>query len=134
MLNDPRVKFATSAGRGFTGVEHLGLQAEDESELAELYNRLKAADRPLLEEGPTTCCYAKSEKSWISDPQGVVWKAFLTTGKSTVYGGGPALGSVALASACCVPPSASAAASGAARCRSRSGTTRPAARRARRWR
>lgn len=106
MLENPRMNFAISAGRGFTGVEHLGLQVEDEAELAEVYDRLKAADRPVLEEGGTTCCYARSEKSWISDPQGVVWEAFLTTGESTVYGGGPALGSIAPASACCVPAGA----------------------------
>lgn len=106
MLENPRVNFAISAGRGFTGVEHLGLQVEDEAELAEVYDRLKAADRPVLEEGCTTCCYARSEKSWISDPQGVVWEAFLTTGESTVYGGGAALGSIAPGSACCVPAGA----------------------------
>lgn len=106
MLENPRVNFAISAGRGFTGVEHLGLQVEDEAELAEVFDRLKAADRPVLEEGCTTCCYARSEKSWISDPQGVVWEAFLTTGESTVYGGGAALGSIAPGSACCVPAGA----------------------------
>lgn len=87
------------------GVEHLGIQVENEGELAEVYDRLKAADRPMLEEGATTCCYAKSEKSWIADPQGVVWEAFLTSGESTVYGGSPALGSLAAPTAtpspCC---------------------------------
>ena len=109
MLDDPRVNFAISSGHATRGVEHLGIQVEDEVELAEVYDRLKAADHPVLEEGATTCCYAKSEKSWIADPQGVVWEAFLTTGGSTVYGGGPALASLAAASAnaaegsCCAP-------------------------------
>jgi catechol 2,3-dioxygenase-like lactoylglutathione lyase family enzyme len=88
MLDDPRVNFAISSGAGRArGVEHLGIQAENEEELGEVYARLAAADRPVLEEGATTCCYAKSEKSWISDPDGVVWEAFHTTGESTVYGG-----------------------------------------------
>lgn len=95
LLDDPRVNFAISAGHATHGVEHFGIQVEDAGELAEVYNRLKAADRPVLEEGATTCCYAKSEKSWIADPQGVVWEAFLTRGESTVYGGGPALASLA---------------------------------------
>ena len=60
------------------GIEHLGIQVENSEELAEVYGRLKAADRPVLEEGATTCCYAKSEKSWIADPDGVVWETFLT--------------------------------------------------------
>jgi catechol 2,3-dioxygenase-like lactoylglutathione lyase family enzyme len=92
MLDDPRVNFAISAGRHETrGIQHLGIQAEDEGELAEVHARLKAADRPVLNEGATTCCYAQSEKSWIADPDGVVWEAFLTNGEATVYGDSPAL-------------------------------------------
>jgi len=92
MLEDPRVNFAISArgtGEGrATGIEHLGIQVEDEGELAEVYARLKAADRPVLEEGHTACCYAKSEKSWIEDPTGIAWEVFHTYGDNTVYGGG----------------------------------------------
>ena len=92
MLDDPRVNFAISSGRhAGRGVEHLGIQVEDEAELAAVYGRLKAADRPVLEEGATTCCYARSEKSWIADPDGLAWEAFLTRGEATVYGDGPAL-------------------------------------------
>lgn len=114
MLEDPRINFAISMREGAAkGIEHVGLQVEDESELAEVYARLKAADRPVLEEGATTCCYAKSEKSWIADPDGVVWEAFLTTGGSTTYGGSPDLEQLANAGAaegaCCVPQIASAA-------------------------
>ncbi len=106
MLDDPRINFAISLkGDGARGVEHLGLQAENEAELAEVYGRLQAAGRPVLEEGATTCCYAQSEKSWIADPDGVVWEAFLTTGESTVYGGNPELERLtgAETSACCSP-------------------------------
>lgn len=109
MIEDPQVNFAISMGRGETGFRHLGLQVESQDELTEVYGRLKEADRPVLEEGATTCCYAKSEKSWIADPQGVVWEAFLTKGESTVYGGNPALGSLSPDSAtaeervCCEP-------------------------------
>jgi catechol-2,3-dioxygenase len=86
MLDDPRVNFAISTRGGTTGIDHLGIQVETASELSEVYDRLKQADRPVLEEGATTCCYAKSEKSWIADPQGISWETFLTTGESTVYG------------------------------------------------
>jgi catechol 2,3-dioxygenase-like lactoylglutathione lyase family enzyme len=90
MLEDPKVNFAISERCGGTGVRHLGIQVEDRTELTEVYDRLKRADAPVFEEGATTCCYHKSEKSWIEDPQGVQWETFLTTGESTVYGLDPA--------------------------------------------
>lgn len=107
MLDDPRVNFAiSSGGHAGRGIEHLGIQVDSDAELAEVYGRLKAADRPVLEEGATTCCYARSEKSWIADPDGVVWEAFLTTGEATRYGDSPALtalSATAGAAACCAP-------------------------------
>jgi catechol 2,3-dioxygenase-like lactoylglutathione lyase family enzyme len=107
MLEDPRVNFAISAGQhAAKGIEHLGIQVESGDELAEVYGRLKAADRPVLEEGATTCCYAKSEKSWIADPDGVVWEAFLTNREATVYGDSPALSALsdnASDASCCAP-------------------------------
>lgn len=86
MLEDPRVNFAISQRDGRPGVQHLGIQVEDRSELAEVYERLRGAERPVVTQGETVCCYSRSEKSWIEDPQGVQWEAFLTTGESTVYG------------------------------------------------
>lgn len=106
MLDDPRVNFAISSGNhARKGIEHLGIQAESADELSEVYSRLKAADRPVLEEGATTCCYAKSEKSWIADPDGVVWEAFFTNGEATVYGDSPALDTIApvAGNKCCAP-------------------------------
>jgi len=88
MLDDPRVNFAISARGHNPGVDHLGIQVENKDELAEVYDRLGRAEGPMLEEGETTCCYAKSEKSWIMDPQGIAWETFHTTGASTVYGHG----------------------------------------------
>jgi catechol 2,3-dioxygenase-like lactoylglutathione lyase family enzyme len=108
MLEDPRINFAISQKCGAEkGIEHVGLQVENAGELAEVYGRLKAADGPVLEEGATTCCYAKSEKSWIADPDGVRWEAFLTHGDSTVYGDSPDFDRLspegAAANACCAP-------------------------------
>lgn len=100
MLEDPRINFAISERGGPSGVRHLGLQVEGSGELEEVYGRLKQAQRPVLEEGATTCRYAKSEKSWIADPQGVQWETFLTMGESTVYGR-DSLESEALR--CCAP-------------------------------
>ncbi|WP_404828285.1 VOC family protein [Sphingomonas parva] len=73
--------------------------------------QLKAADRPVLEEGATTCCYAKSEKSWIADPDGIVWEAFFTSGEATVYGDSPAptrINPNAATETCCAPAGAAA--------------------------
>ena len=113
MLDDPRVNFAISTGQhAAKGIEHLGIQVENDEELGEVYGRLKAADRPVLEEGATTCCYAKSEKSWIADPDGIVWEAFFTDGEATTYGDSPALDQLAsddAGPACCVPKSVGAA-------------------------
>ena len=109
MLDDPRVNFAISCREGAVkGVEHLGVQVEDGAERGEVQARLRGAGRPVLEEGATTCCYAKSEKSWIADPDGVVWEAFLTSGEATVYGASPefeaGLASAnAAGGACCAP-------------------------------
>jgi len=86
MLEDPRVNFSISQRGATPGVEHLGIQVESRDELEEVYARLQRAERPVLEVGATTCCYAQSEKSWIADPQDVRWETFLTTGESTVYG------------------------------------------------
>jgi catechol 2,3-dioxygenase-like lactoylglutathione lyase family enzyme len=107
MLDDPWVNFAISMGQHATkGIEHLGIQVENADELGQVYDRLKAADGPILEEGATTCCYAKSEKSWITDPDGVVWETFLTNSEATSYGDSPelsALSRAAASDACCKP-------------------------------
>src|ERR1700754_3526855 len=77
MLDDPRVNFAISTRGQQAGLDHLGIQVETPDELHEIYGRLQQADRPVLEEGANSCCYAQSEKSWISDPQGLLWETFL---------------------------------------------------------
>jgi hypothetical protein len=101
MLDDPRVNFAISTHGGKPGLDHLGIQVENADELRDVYGRLQKADRPVLEEGATTCCYAKSEKSWIADPQGISWETFLTTGASTVYGDNVDLGPIRTTQAAC---------------------------------
>lgn len=101
MLDDPRVNFAISMRGARTGLNHLGIQVETENELAEVYGRLNKAGAPVQEEGKTTCCYAKSEKSWIDDPAGISWETFLTTGDSTDYGNSRPQDVRVAAAACC---------------------------------
>ena len=85
MLEDPRVNFAISQRGRAAGIDHLGLQAEDEAELTDLGARMRAADAVTLAEQGTLCCYARSDKFWAEDPQGVRWESFRTLGRATTY-------------------------------------------------
>lgn len=86
LLDDPRVNFAITAHGTKKGVDHLGIQVDSREELADLSARFVAAEAPLLEQGTTTCCYAHSEKSWSTDPDGIAWEAFRTFGENGTYG------------------------------------------------
>lgn len=88
MLEDPQINFAISTGHSNTGIEHLGLQVGSSQELQEVYTNMEKAKGEIFNEGASTCCYSKSQKSWITDPQGVDWEAFYTHGTATVYGEG----------------------------------------------
>jgi predicted lactoylglutathione lyase len=88
LLDDPRVNFAISTRGRQPGLDHLGIQVESRDELHEVYTRLRQAGGTIVEQGQTSCCYAKSEKSWIDDPAGIAWETFHTTGESTDYGDG----------------------------------------------
>ena len=110
MLDDPRVNFAISTRGREPGLDHLGIQVESQEELHEVYARLRQAGGNIIEQGQTTCCYAKSEKSWIDDPAGIAWETCHTTGESTAYGDGSGENQVRIAhekqSACCAPQAA----------------------------
>jgi catechol 2,3-dioxygenase-like lactoylglutathione lyase family enzyme len=105
MMEDPRVNFAISVRGRAPGLDHMGIQVESESELREVSARLKAAEMPVFDEGSTTCCYAKSDKAWVVDPQGIAWETFLTTGTATVYGNDNEVstGNAVPKAACCAP-------------------------------
>ncbi|HUC48490.1 MAG TPA: ArsI/CadI family heavy metal resistance metalloenzyme [Xanthobacteraceae bacterium] len=105
MLDDPRVNFAISTRGRKAGLDHLGIQVENEDELHEVYGRLHAAGGNIVEQGQTACCYAKSEKSWTDDPAGIAWETFLTVGESTDYGDGSGerVARVANEKSCCAP-------------------------------
>ena len=78
LLDDPRMNFVLEHSTTSTGMTHAGIQTESEEELHEVFERMKTAELPYLEEGTTTCCYARSEKSWTHDPDGLPWEAFFT--------------------------------------------------------
>ena len=100
MLEDPRINFAISTRGHSPGVDHLGFQTDDAEELAGLKARAEAADMALFDEGQTTCCYARSEKHWVTDPQGIAWEHFHTLADVPIFGEDRQSEAV---SACCTP-------------------------------
>jgi catechol 2,3-dioxygenase-like lactoylglutathione lyase family enzyme len=109
MVEDPRINFAISK-RGVTlGVDHLGLQVESDAELNALRAQAAAAEIPALVQADAVCCYARSDKYWITDPQGVAWETFHTLESVPVYGEMPRTESTA----CCRPAQTANSQSGA---------------------
>ena len=86
MLDDPRVNFAISDRKDKTGINHLGIQVDDDEELAELSERLASAGREVVEQKDAACCYARGNKAWVTDPQGVAWESFATSGSIDIFG------------------------------------------------
>jgi len=109
MLEDPPVNFAISTRATQPGIDHLGIQTDDPAELAAMKARAEAANVALLDEGETTCCYARSEKHWLTDPQGIAWEHFHTLADIPVFN--EAAAHAPTGSACCAPGKAEAAAS-----------------------
>ncbi len=106
MLEDPRVNFAISDRAHAAGVDHLGIQVESAEELAELAGRLKTAGAVTRDQEATTCCYARSDKAWVTDPSGVRWESFFTFGDAPIYGEDtPDEVRAAPKPACCAPAS-----------------------------
>ncbi|MGZ6369834.1 MAG: ArsI/CadI family heavy metal resistance metalloenzyme [Bdellovibrionota bacterium] len=87
MLEDPRINFAISTRAGEKGVDHLGIQVDQDSELAEITERLKNADLGVYNEGESTCCYAESKKAWVQDPSGIAWEAYRTMADAELFHG-----------------------------------------------
>ena len=86
MFDDPRINFAISTRGGMNGVDHLGFQVESGEELEAMHTQLAAADSAVLPEKDAHCCYARSDKYWITDPAGVAWETFHTLGNAPTYG------------------------------------------------
>ncbi|MBW5287228.1 ArsI/CadI family heavy metal resistance metalloenzyme [Burkholderia gladioli] len=105
MLDDPRVNFAISARGSVHGIDHLGIQVESESELVEMRSRLRDAEVPIDTQVNTPCCYVRSDKHWVTDPQGIAWETYLTLSAIPVFGAGGQRPkkTVAANRACCSP-------------------------------
>ncbi len=101
MLDDPRINFAISTRGAAPGIDHLGIQADSAEELAEL--KARADGLVTADEGETTCCYARSDKHWVTDPQGIAWEHFHTLADIPVFNEKPPVAAAPAASACCAP-------------------------------
>ncbi|HKX39729.1 MAG TPA: ArsI/CadI family heavy metal resistance metalloenzyme [Burkholderiaceae bacterium] len=99
-LAEPALNFAISARGGEIGVDHLGIQVDSDEELVELKARAQAADLTMLDEGETTCCYARSDKYWLTDPDGIAWEQFHTLDTVPTFSEAKKAGAVE-ATACC---------------------------------
>jgi len=105
MLDDPRVNFAISTRGRTPGVDHLGMQVDTEEELTALRGQVAQAEIAALDQPGAECCYARSDKYWTTDPQGIAWETFHTLGEVPVYGDTSRKSSTKNA-ACCTPTSA----------------------------
>jgi hypothetical protein len=104
MLDDPRVNFAISTrSSNKPGLDHLGIQAEDDAELEEIHARLARADVSTMAQKGASCCYAKSDKYWTIDPQGIAWESFHSLGAVPVFGEDTVARSAVQKTACCAP-------------------------------
>ena len=101
LFRPPRVNFAISNRTEKLGVDHLGIQAETDAELAEMQARLANAELPMQSQSETNCCYATSNKHWSVDPTGIAWESFHTLGNAPTYG--ESRDRSAETAACCVP-------------------------------
>lgn len=108
MLDDPKINFAISTKSGQEGLDHLGMQVDEESELTEVSTRLKNADLKVFGEGSATCCYAESTKAWVKDPSGIAWETYHTMADAEVFGESKPEVKTPVATSCGTPKSSSA--------------------------
>ncbi len=107
LIDEPPANIAISSrgDDGRTGVDHIGVQLDDDGALGEVAARLTAANAQIAEEADATCCYARSNKYWALSPEGARWELFHTFGDSATFGVEPSVANVAGATetqaACC---------------------------------
>lgn len=105
MLDDPRVNLAISQRGIQPGLDHVGIQVDSDEELRTLASRLRAAGQVTRDQEGASCCYAQSNKSWVTDPSGLRWESFFTFGQATSYGEDEEPQAPVKAGSCCAPSS-----------------------------
>ncbi|WP_394728990.1 VOC family protein [Altererythrobacter sp. GH1-8] len=86
VLDDPAINFVIEDSNPKAGLTHLGLQVSDDMELEEQFARVRSTGARVIEQGDTQCCYAKSTKNWVFDPDGIAWETFLTHSRTEDFG------------------------------------------------
>ena len=102
MVEDPRVNFAISQRGAKAGVDHLGFQVDSDEELSALRSQIAAAEISAFDQPDAECCYARSDKYWITDPQGIAWETYRTLGEANIFGA-DVQKAAAESGACCAP-------------------------------
>ena len=70
------ISFVENAARVASNFGHLGFQVETVAELDRRLAVARAAGLVSREETGTACCYAKQDKFWVNDPDGVEWEVY----------------------------------------------------------
>lgn len=86
MVDDPRINFAISKRGSAPGVDHLGVQVESDEELSALRRQATGTPLAVRDQPNSECCYARSDKYWTTDPQGIAWETFHTLESIPIYG------------------------------------------------
>lgn len=86
MMEDPRINFAISQRGVSAGIDHLGIQVDSALELAALREQVGSAEISAFDQKDAACCYARSDKYWTNDPQGIAWETFHTLDSIPMYG------------------------------------------------
>ena len=107
-ITDPPIHLSISTHGSKPGLNHLGIQLETLDQLRDVTARLTSTRLPLIEEEKAACCYARSNKTWVTDPNGLRWEMFHTFEQTAAYGSGGATAAAqaagAAAQACCARP------------------------------
>ena len=72
---DPPVALALQQS-GHTGLSHLGIRVGSTEEVEASSRRLQEKGLATFDERDTTCCSARQDKVWVSDPAGNRWEVY----------------------------------------------------------
>jgi hypothetical protein len=69
-----------------TGIDHLGINADSEEQLASMRAGLRARDLTHVEQHAAACCYARADNLWVTDPNGIPEELYTGKGSIEVFG------------------------------------------------
>ena len=75
-LADPPAIISLNLGGEPGTVSHLGIRYADTEMVTQALARTKAEGMAVREQPGTTCCYAKADKFWVHDTDGLGWEMY----------------------------------------------------------